>query len=66
MKPWLEAVYEISLGGPSGSPILMTVHSSLRIAELRRLGLLAWNSFCFCAEEVGDDCVDCGVMGELE
>lgn len=34
--------------------------------SLRRLGLRAWNSFCFCADEAGDGCADCGVMGELE
>lgn len=38
MKPWADDRYEMSRGGPSGEPILITVHSCLEKAELSRLG----------------------------
>lgn len=38
MKPWPEDKYEMSRGGPSGAPMLITVHSCLERAVLSRLG----------------------------
>lgn len=38
MKPWADDRYEMSRGGPSGEPILITVHSCLEKAELSKLG----------------------------
>jgi hypothetical protein len=66
VKPWLEERYEISRGGPSGSPMLIKVHSSLLKAVLSRLGRRWWNAVGFGADCEGDDALQApGVCGEL-
>jgi hypothetical protein len=50
----------MSLGGPSGSPILMTVASCLEMEVLRRLGRLCCIDERLGGDEAADD------VGELE
>jgi len=55
-KPWDDRTQVISRGGPSGSPILITVCSCLERDVLSKLGLLSCPDHVFGEEDVLFDC----------